>query len=774
MVACVALTVCSAAVVTVKPVSAIEQAPTMLWSKTLAPASYMPVDVKPASDGGYIVAGRGYDSSADSSHVYLAKFDASGHVVWERTYGSAQQQWGFTVVEAPDNGYVAAGFVERSDPAANYPWEAYFLKVDPNGNTVWEKTYNYTYRNVINSIAVVPDGYLASGFISTVPNAGAEAYFIKLDFDGDKAWEKAVANPDNVWTNAGQLTSDGGYISAGETFPRGADSWSYEAYDGYLLKVDANGNPVWDQSYSATPDHYDSIATVQQTSDNGYIAAGGTGYYYSQHIWIFKTDSQGSKIWERSLSLGQRSQINSIRQTPDGGYIAACGVQQASGRWQGYLLRLDSNGYVIWDQTYSAPSASLRDNTAQLTVSSASDTLFVFGNIADVSRGADFDWYVAEFGTATDQDQNASTLTVAASPPLVSIGQQFTISGTLATLFGVPVTNAPVYLQTYQPGTLGENSTENGTWTNAAVAPTHTNDTGEYGFSLNETTADSYRYRVAYDGNALISGTTSPAVTVTVTPNVGTNETTSSDVIPPSTSQDVNVTVTPTENATFAVLYPGSELGLTLTTPTGEEYNGADTTTALPSNVVYWNTAGSVGYTVTHPAAGTWTMHVTAIDVPKTGEPYTAVTSFTPTTGFVTGTGWVTSPAGAYPKNPTASGKATFDLVSKYEKGAKVPTGNVAFQVKAANMNFKSTSYEWLVILGAKAQFKGTGTINGAGAYTFVLTATDGNLLGGGKPDTFRIKIWNDSGTVYDNLLGAADDADPTTVLGGGSIVIHK
>ena len=91
--------------------------------------------------------------------------------------------------------------------------------------------------------------------------------------------------------------------------------------------------------------------------------------------------------------------------------------------------------------------------------------------------------------------------------------------------------------------------------------------------------------------------------------------------------------------------------------------------------------------------------------------------------------------------------------------------------------NFKSVTYDWLVIAGAKAQYKGTGTINGVGNFGFMLTVTDGQVSGGGRADKFRNKIWdkdNGDAIVYDNKLGAADTADPTTTLGGGSIVVHK
>jgi hypothetical protein len=94
--------------------------------------------------------------------------------------------------------------------------------------------------------------------------------------------------------------------------------------------------------------------------------------------------------------------------------------------------------------------------------------------------------------------------------------------------------------------------------------------------------------------------------------------------------------------------------------------------------------------------------------------------------GFVTGGGWINSPVGAYVLDPTLTGKANFGFVSRYKKGATVPTGDTEFQFQVANLSFKSKVYEWLVISGGfRAEYQGTGTINGAGNYGFILTAID-------------------------------------------------
>lgn len=177
------------------------------------------------------------------------------------------------------------------------------------------------------------------------------------------------------------------------------------------------------------------------------------------------------------------------------------------------------------------------------------------------------------------------------------------------------------------------------------------------------------------------------------------------------------------------------------------------------------NGSGSVTGSHTYTAAGVYTIGLSVSDADGgigIAPSYEYVVVYDPSAGFVTGGGWITSPAGAYAADPSLAGKATFGFVSKYKKGASIPTGNTEFQFRAAALNFHSTSYDWLVVTGSDyAKFKGTGTIDGMGEYKFQLWAGDND------PDTFRIKIWSEDGTVvYDNGMDQA--------LGGGSIVVHR
>jgi hypothetical protein len=191
--------------------------------------------------------------------------------------------------------------------------------------------------------------------------------------------------------------------------------------------------------------------------------------------------------------------------------------------------------------------------------------------------------------------------------------------------------------------------------------------------------------------------------------------------------------------------------------------------------------AQTITATVTFPVDGVYSVELTVANAcgnsattSSVGGLSALVVIYDPSAGFVTGGGWIISPPGAAAWDSTLTGMASFGFVSKYQKGATVPSGNTEFQFNAGNLDFQSTSYEWLVVGGARAQYKGAGTINGIPGYGFLLTAIDGQISGGGGTDKFRIKIWDTDGVVYDNEMGTDDSGTPTTALGGGSIVIHK
>jgi FtsP/CotA-like multicopper oxidase with cupredoxin domain len=230
----------------------------------------------------------------------------------------------------------------------------------------------------------------------------------------------------------------------------------------------------------------------------------------------------------------------------------------------------------------------------------------------------------------------------------------------------------------------------------------------------------------------------------------------------------VGTTVTVTASITDA----GSNDTFTASTCTFNWDGGGATTVGAPAG----STCSRANL---FAAAGVYTVTVTGTDDDGgVGAGTVLIVIFDPDAGFVTGGGQINSPAGAYRPNLSLSGVAHFNVNAKYHKDTIVPTGQTRFRFQAANFDFDTTSYEWLVVSGAKAQYKGSGRVNGSGDYAFLLTLTDGKVSGGGGVDRFRLMVVEKATNtvIYDNAFGSPVDMDvanPQAIL-HGSLVVHK
>ena len=254
-------------------------------------------------------------------------------------------------------------------------------------------------------------------------------------------------------------------------------------------------------------------------------------------------------------------------------------------------------------------------------------------------------------------------------------------------------------------------------------------------------------------------------------------------VVPPPPNQPPNITsiILPTD----PVAISDQPINVTVTYEDPDHIAGDSYTVTFDfsDGVTETSSTTELFYTGQHTfqEPGVYTVTVTVIDKhdgSDTKSAQTFIVIYNPADGFITGGGWIDSPYGAYVADPSLTGKANFGFVSKYKKGQTTPDGNTEFQFKAADLNFHSGSYEWLVITNAKAMYKGVGTINGAGNYGFQLSAIDAELTPSTDVDLFRIRIWDKDNydmLVYDNKVGEDDPhADPNTALADGSIKIHK
>jgi hypothetical protein len=309
--------------------------------------------IQQTNDGGYIVAGETNSFGAGRADVYVIKLDENGNMVWEKTYGGNDYDIAFSIQQTSDGGYIVAG---RTNSFGTGDWDVYVIKLDENGNMVWEKTYGGNDYDIAFSIKQTKDGgYIVAGGTKSFGAGRADVYVIKLDENGNKIWEKTYGGSNDDLALSIQQTSDGGYIVAGETNFFGAEDW-----DVYVIKLDENGNMVWEKTYGGND--YDEAISIQQTSDGGYIVAGrtksfGAGDY---NVYVIKLDANGNELWEKTYGGSNDDLAFSIQQTKDGGYIVAGGTNSfGAGRADVYVIKFDENGNKIWEKTYGGSNDDL-------------------------------------------------------------------------------------------------------------------------------------------------------------------------------------------------------------------------------------------------------------------------------------------------------------------------------------------------------------------------------------------------------------------------------
>ena len=240
------------------------------------------------ADGNHTIQVRAIDNAGNvGSASITVNVQNAQQQVWQKTYGGSNLDWASSIQQTTDGGYIVAGWTE-SFGAGNMDF--YIIKLDSNGNKVWEKTYGGSENDVAYSIQQTSDGgYIVAGGTYSFGAGSADFYIIKLDSNGNKVWGKTYGGSNDEWARSIQQTTDGGYIVAGTTYSFGA---GYD--DFYIIKLDSNGDKVWEKTYGGSS--YDEAYSIQQTSDGGYIVAGGTSSFGagSADFYIIKTDSEGN------------------------------------------------------------------------------------------------------------------------------------------------------------------------------------------------------------------------------------------------------------------------------------------------------------------------------------------------------------------------------------------------------------------------------------------------------------------------------------------------
>jgi len=302
--------------------------------------------IQQISDGGYVVAGDTSTYTYGGADFGIYKLNSRGNKVWFKHYGGTLDDRAQTIQQTSDGGYVVAG------DTSSYTYggaDFAIYKLNSSGNKVWFKHYGGIDDDYGRSIQQTTDGgYIVAGYTDSFTYGNNDFAIYKLDSNGNKIWFKHYGGTQNDDCLAIQQTSDGGYIVAGDT-----NSYTYGSFDFAIYKLDSNGSKVWFKHYGGTEN--DFCISIKQTSDGGYILAGYTySYTYGNGDFaIYKLNSSGSKVWFKHYGGSSTDIAYSVQQTSEGGYIVAGYTKSFThGNADFALYKLNSSGNKTWFKHY--------------------------------------------------------------------------------------------------------------------------------------------------------------------------------------------------------------------------------------------------------------------------------------------------------------------------------------------------------------------------------------------------------------------------------------
>jgi len=273
-------------------------------------------------------------------------------VIWEKRFGGKYDNEFISVKETKDKNYIILGNTQFIGDGLENGW---IIKLDKNGNIIWEKTFTRNDNGRFNSLLETKDGnYIVVGYVLSENNDRFDSWIIKLDKEGNIVWEKTFSIDDFNEFNSIQETEDNGYIIVGN-IKRGMDIDSQTVSNGWIVKLDENGNKVWEKIFDES--NFILFNSICKTKDNNYVIVGAMASENSNGIshCIIKIDKKGNKIWEKFFSGSFTYGFNSIIETKYGDYIIVgdsipnnIGIRGNDG----WIIKLDKNGNKIWEKNF--------------------------------------------------------------------------------------------------------------------------------------------------------------------------------------------------------------------------------------------------------------------------------------------------------------------------------------------------------------------------------------------------------------------------------------
>jgi hypothetical protein len=286
------------------------------------------------SDDGYLVTGTSGSFGIGASDVYLLRLDESGEVLWSRTFGTIAVDQGKAIAALPDGAALAGSSALGSIGGYDY----LLVRVDPNGEVLWQQNYGTPEWDLCNGMIPVEDGFLMIGISYGEGTPEGQAFLVRTDANGGVVWTTRTSAPLGATCNAAAVSASGQIVVAGAAVMPNGDT------DRYLAAFDADGAFLWDRTLPG--DSTDEFNDVLITADDRIVAI-GTSYSYGPVavINVHATDLSGTDLWDRTIGNSADAGGTGITLAHGGGFVITGYNTLNQGEPDMIYTKLDNDGY---------------------------------------------------------------------------------------------------------------------------------------------------------------------------------------------------------------------------------------------------------------------------------------------------------------------------------------------------------------------------------------------------------------------------------------------
>ncbi|MCI0449448.1 MAG: hypothetical protein L0Y79_06645 [Chlorobi bacterium] len=293
--------------------------------------------IEKTNDGGFIIGGH-TTSFSGSFDPLTIKLDAGGNIQWSKYYRWWNEDYSNCVIQTGDGGYILTGY---SNSFGSGGYDVYSLKIDQSGSIMWVRCYGGQFNEFGNSIRETSDGgYIIGGYTFSFGSLG-DGYVLKLFGDGLINWSKTYGSTgfDNI---KDLQTSLNGFIACGSTI-----SFGLSSEDGYVFNIDNQGFVYWSRTFGGSVSGVDQLNRVIQTSDGGYVLAGmlQNTNENSSDMCLMKLYGDGAFNYAKIFGGVGADIGNALSIKSDGGYLlAGSSASFGAGANDLYIQSLKSDG----------------------------------------------------------------------------------------------------------------------------------------------------------------------------------------------------------------------------------------------------------------------------------------------------------------------------------------------------------------------------------------------------------------------------------------------